>query len=233
MNRRRIGFVLIGAGVIIALLVGVLVFLQASEAEALRQASPKRWVAVAGADIPERTTINADQIKVIQVPDDAVPPSAASFLPDSGMSGEQVEGQKRALVGQISNQFTANHVYRGEVFNKDRLGREALKNNPSFELAPGKVAYAFPIRINGGLPANDRMLIAFLNAVRPGDFIDVYYSSIEAPTPSGSGQDVEQAKFLFTRRIMQNIKVMNIGQFPDATGKAAETPRDERFLTLQ
>ena len=80
MNRRRIGFILIGAGVIIALLVGVLVFLQANEAEQLRQAAPKRWVAVAGGDIPERTTITGDQVKVILMPDDGVPPAAASFL---------------------------------------------------------------------------------------------------------------------------------------------------------
>jgi len=238
MNRRRIGFVLIGAGVIIALFVGVLVFLQASEAESLRQASPKRWVAVAAADVPERSTIGAEQIKVIQVPDDAVPPSAASFLPDSGMPGEQVESEKRNLVGRVSNQFTSGRVYRGEVFNLERLGREALKNNPSFELSPGKVAYAFPIRIAGGNPANDRMLIAFLNAVRAGDFIDVYYSSIEIP-PGLTPQEEERvrggdsAKYLYTRRIMQNIKVMNVGFFPDPTGKAAETPRDERFLTLQ
>jgi Flp pilus assembly protein CpaB len=239
MNRRRIGFVLIGAGVIISLAVGLLVFLQANEAEALRQASPKRWVAVASADIPERSTIGSDQIKIIQIPDDAVPPGSASYLPESGTSDEVIENQKRALLGQISNQFTTSRIYRGEVFNKEKLGREALKNNPSFELAPGKVAYAFPMRINGGNPANDRMLIPFLNAVRPGDFIDVYYSSIEIPL--GLSQQEEEklrnnessAKYLYTRRVMQNIKVMNIGFFPDPTGKAAETPRDERFLTLQ
>lgn len=237
MNRRRIGFVLIGAGVIIALLVGVLVFLQTSEADALRLASPKRWVAVAATDIPERTTITSDQIKLVKVPDDAVPPAAATFLEDGSMSGEVIENQKRAVLNQVANQFTAIRVYRGEVFNKDRLGREALKNSPSFELGQGKVAYAFPIRISGGNPANDRLLIALLNAVRPGDFIDVYYSSIEVP-PGASAQEEERrgealARYLYSRRIMQNLKVMNVGFFPDATGKAAETARDERYLTLQ
>jgi Flp pilus assembly protein CpaB len=223
---------------VVALVVGVLVFLQASEADALRQASPKRWVAVAAADIPERSTISNEQVQVIRVPDDAVPPSAASFLPDSSMTDEQVDTSKRSLINQIANQFTTSRIYRGEVFNKERLGREALKNNPSFELPPGKVAYAFPIKISGGNPQNDRLLVAFLNAVRPGDFIDVYFSSIELP-PNLTQEQEERArggdaiKYLYTRRIMQNVKVMNIGFFPDSTGKAAETPRDERFLTLQ
>src|SRR4051812_1121744 len=140
MNRRRIGFVLIGAGVVIALLVGVLVFVQASEADQLRQASPKRWVAVAASDIPERSTIGADQIKLIKIPDDAVPPAAANFLEDPAVPGDQIERQKQSLVGQISNQFTSARVYRGEVFNRERLGENALKNSPSFELARGKVA---------------------------------------------------------------------------------------------
>jgi Flp pilus assembly protein CpaB len=94
------------------------------------------------------------------------------------------------------------------------------------------------VRVNGGSPQNERLLVGFLNAVRPGDFVDVYYSSLEFPP--GLPPDVEQrereahsANYLFTRRLMQNIKVMNIGFFPDAAGKAAETPRDDRYLTLE
>jgi Flp pilus assembly protein CpaB len=46
-------------------------------------------------------------------------------------------------------------------------------------------------------------------------------------------QRLSEANFLVTRRLMQNIKVANVGLFPDAAGKTPDTPRDERYLTLE
>lgn len=238
MNRRRVGFILIGAGVILALTVGIVVYLEVAESEQLRAAQAKRWVAVASTDIPERTVIAGNQILLVQVPDAAVPPGAASYLPESGTSVEDVEARKQSLTGRIKDQFTPTRIFKGEVINTERLGREAGKNTPSYDLPAGKVAYVFPIRISGGTPPNERLHLAYLNAIRPGDFIDIYFSDIEIPFDAPDALDEKiRSKYpttaLRTRRLMQMIKVLNVGYFSDAAGKGGDTPRDEKFLTFE
>jgi Flp pilus assembly protein CpaB len=243
MNRRRIGVLLIGGGLILAVIVAAVVWLAISDAERLRQDQPKRMVAVAKVDIPERSTIDETQLDIVKLPDQAIPPGSASATIE-GRSEEQARTDIMQQMfapdasGKPRSTFTPVRIFKGEVINKERLGSDALKNTPSFEIPPGKVAYPFPVRVSGGSPTNERILVGFLNAVRPGDFIDVYYSSVELPT--GLTQQEEErlrqnypANYLYTRRLMQNIKVMNVGFFPDAKGTAAETPRDERFLTLE
>jgi len=235
MNRRRVGVFLIAIGIILGLAVAGIVFANVKETEDLRAQQPKRLVAVAAADVPERTTIGAEQVGVARLPENAVPPGSVSQVIDSGADeGKITEDFKN----QLKEQFTPARIYKGEVINKERLGKDALKNTPSFEIAPGKVAYAFPVRVNGGNPANERVLVALLNAVRAGDFVDIYYSTIEvSPNLPKDEAESQRSTFavnnLYTRRILQNIRVMQVGFFPDATGKAGETGKDERFLTLE
>lgn len=237
MDRRRMGIILIGAGMVMALVVALAVYLQTSDAEALRAAQPRNWAVVAAIDIPERSVIEGNQIRLIQLPREAIPPGAANYLPETGVSDVDVEVRKGQLVQHVAGQFTPQRIYPGEVINTERLGKEAGKNTPSYELPTGKVAYVFPIRVLGGSPPNDRLLVAFLNAVRPGDFIDVLYSTLEYPAgmtrEEQDKQRLSEANFLFTRPIMQNVRVINVGLFPDAAGKTAETPRDDRYLTLE
>jgi hypothetical protein len=124
------------------------------------------------------------------------------------------------------------------VINTERLGREAGKNTPSYDLPAGKVAYVFPTRVNGGSPANERLHLAYLNAIRPGDFIDLYFSAVEIPAGLTEAQEerarsVGAANYLRTRRLMQNLKVINVGFFGEGAGRPTDTPRDERFLTFE
>lgn len=237
MNRRRLGFVLIGAGVVIALLVGLLVFLQVRDAEALRTAQPKRYVAVAATDIEERTVIAPNQVIILQVPEGAVPTGTASFLPPDNAPADQVERGRTELLSRVNGQFTPQRIFRGEIINTQRLEVSAGKNTPSYDLQPGKVAFPFPVKLAGGQPAHERVLVGFLNAVRPGDFVDIYYTSTEIPQNLTREQEdrargVDAHMFIFTRRVFQNLRVINVGFFPDATGKVAETGKDERYLTL-
>ena len=237
MNRRRFGFILIGAGVALALAVGIVVYAEISESEQLRASQAKRWVAVASSDIPERTVIAGEQIVLVQVPDAVVPPGVVSYLPESGSSVAEVEERKQNLVGRVKDQFTPSRIFKGEVINTERLGREAGKNTPSYDLPAGKVAYVFPIKLGGGTPPNERIHLAFLNAIRPGDFLDIYFSDLEVPFDlPDAQQDKIRTKFpttaLHTRRLMQMIKVLNVGYFAD-TGRASETPRDDKYLTLE
>jgi Flp pilus assembly protein CpaB len=238
MNRRKVGVILIGAGVILALTVGIVVYMEVSESEQLRAAQAKRWVAVASTDIPERSVIAGEQVILVQVPDAVVPPGAASYLPEGGTSGEEVESRKQGLVGRVRDQFTPTRIFKGEVINTERLGREAGKNTPSYDLPAGKVAYVFPMKVNGGSPATERLHLAYLNAIRPGDFVDIYFSAIEIPPGLTEAQEEKArstaaASYLRTRSMMQNLKVINVGYFAETAGRSSDTPRDERFLTFE
>lgn len=238
MNRRKVGFILIGAGVILALTVGIVVYLEVADSEQLRATQAKRWVAVASMDIPERSVIGGEQVMLVQVPDAVVPPGAASYLPESGISVDDVDARKQNIVGRVRDQFTPTRIFKGEVINTERLGREAGKNTPSYDLPAGKVAFVFPMKVNGGSPANERLQLAFLNAIRPGDFLDIYFTSLEIPR--GLTQDQEErarssdaATYLHTRRMMQQLKVINVGYFPETGGRSSDTPREDRFLTFE
>src|SRR5438067_2506439 len=220
MNRRRVGFILIGAGVVLALTVGIVVYLEVADSETVRAAQAKRWVAVAATDIPERSVIGGEQVMLVQVPDAVVPPGSASFLPESGTSSDDVESRKQGLVGRVRDQFTPTRIFKGEVINTERLGREAGKNTPSYDLPAGKVAYVFPTKVAGGNPANERNNLAFLNAVRAGDFLDIYYSIIEVPSDLPDNLEEKArtkypANFLHTIRMQQGLKVINVGYFSD------------------
>jgi len=148
-----------------------------------------------------------------------------------------VESRKQGIVNRVKDQFTPTRIFKGEVINTERLGREAGKNTPSYDIPSGKVAYVFPIKVNGGSPANERLQLAFLNAVRAGDFLDIYYSALELPAGMTQEQEdrersVHPANYLHTRRMMQSLKVTNVGYFPDAGGRS-DTPREDRYLTFE
>ena len=94
------------------------------------------------------------------------------------------------------------------------------------------------MKVNGGSPANERLNLAFLNAVRPGDFLDIYFTSLEIPqglTPEQEDRARTSfpANYLHTRRMMQSLKVINVGYFPETSGRPNDTPREDRFLTFE
>ena len=64
MNRKRLGFILIGAGIALAFIVGALVYLQVSEANRIKAQLPTRKVIVATEDIPAGSQIQAKQIQL-------------------------------------------------------------------------------------------------------------------------------------------------------------------------
>lgn len=241
MNQRRLGVLLIIAGVALGLVAGIIVYVQVESARSAQANIPRTWVVVAAVPIPERTTINSTQVMLAQLPDSALPAQAIFYRAPEGVSTEAGETEARRLLlqdkGAVVGKFTPGRISKGEVINLERLGEEALKNTPSFVLEPGKVAYAFPVRLTGGQPSNDRLILPFLNAIRPGDRFDIFFSSIEVPLGSSEAEETRASRFptqyLHTRPVMQNIKVLNVGNFPDAAGKIAEVSRDERFLTLE
>ena len=108
MNRKRLGFILMGAGVALAFVVGALVYIQVSEANAIRDQLPKTQVVVATEEIPAGSQIKASQIQLVRVPDQAVPPNAISKVDES-------------VVGKL----TPSVIFKGEVIQAQRIGDHA------------------------------------------------------------------------------------------------------------
>ncbi|HZT08065.1 MAG TPA: Flp pilus assembly protein CpaB [Chloroflexota bacterium] len=233
MNRRRIGVTLIVAGMVLAGAIGFLVYQQASAAEELRAAQPRNFGVVALVDIPERTTILAEQLDVIRVPDEALPPGDAVYRPPQGASDQQIEAGKAAAKAKVVGQLTGQRIYKGEVINTERLGKPAEQAHPALQIPQGKVWYHLPISAGSGGKESSQSLITFLNFVRPGDFIDIYYTTNETPSPGSAAEaanpTVDSLKTLYTRRILQLVKVINVGLFPPGT----PTGRGEQDLTLE
>ncbi|HWP38713.1 MAG TPA: SAF domain-containing protein [Gemmatimonadales bacterium] len=208
MNRRRIGFLFIALGAILSLFVGYFVFQTSAEAEQLRKEKPTRWVAVAAANVPERSTILADQVTLVRMPPEAIPPGAIATPPEQVIDRAQAE---RELLPRVVGQYTPQRIYVGEVYNADRLGRTAPPpappDAPANAIPAGKVWYHFE--------ATQNQLISQLALVRPGDHVDVYYTTTEglAPVPE-TNPTTETLRRLYTRRILQNLKVQNVGPFP-------------------
>src|SRR2546421_3926573 len=133
MNRRRVGLIFIVGGIILAGVIGFLVYLQAADAQALREAQPKNWAVVALIDIPERTNITAEQLDVIRVPDLALPPGDGVYRPPVGASDAQIEVGKAAVKAKVVGQLTGEKIYKGEVINTERLGAPAVQARPALQ----------------------------------------------------------------------------------------------------
>ncbi len=216
MNRKRLGYILIGGGIFLALIVGVTVYLQVAEAERIKASLPKARVVVAVVDIPERSEIAASMVNLKTVPDELVQAGAAAKIED--------------VVGK----FTPNAVVKGEIVNTRRIGPVASKNAPSFKIDKGRVMYVVPASFGGASPSS----IAQVNALRPGDRVDLLYTTVNVP-PGLTPEQREEVRanpipYLQTRIMLQNLRIQEIGSYAadgslipaggDATKSASGTP---------
>ncbi len=199
MQRKRLGFILIGGGVLMALIVGVMVYSQVSEAERVKASLPSARVVIATADIPARTEIAASMVNIRTVPDELVQAGAATKVED--------------VVGK----FTPDAITKGAVLNTQKIGPVAVKNAPSFRIEKGKVMYVMPVSFAGS-----QFSIAQVNALRSGDRVDLLYTTINAP--QGLTQDQRQEvsanpiPYLQTRIMLQNLRIQEIGSYaPDGS----------------
>lgn len=225
MNRKRLGFLLTMFGLVLALFVGALVYLQVAEANQVRQALPKRQVVVATADIPEQTEVSAGTLALVLVPDEAIPPGAATKIED------------------VAGKFTPQRIYRGEVVNLDRLGPASLRNTPSFEIEKGKVMYIFPAQLQTSLGPGGPFSVNSANALRPGDHVDILYSAIVIPQdlPRADREEARQlyaVNYLQTRVVLQNLRVHHVGTFGERPttgggGSGAQTvPPEQKYIAF-
>jgi Flp pilus assembly protein CpaB len=201
VNRKRLGYIFIGGGIFMALIVGVIVYGQVAEAERVKASLPKARVVIATADIPARTEIPAAMVNVRTVPDELVQAGAATKIED--------------VVGQ----FTPNPILKGEVINTSRIGPVSAKNAPSFKIDKGKVMYVMPVDFGG---AGKPFAIAQVNALRAGDRVDLLYSTINVPQGLTADQREEYLAnpipYLQTRIMLQDLRIQEIGTYaPDGS----------------
>jgi len=197
VQRKRLGFILIGGGVLMALIVGVMVYSQVSEAERVKASLPTARVVIATADIPARTEIAASMVNIRTVPDELVQAGAATKIED--------------VVGK----FTPDAVTKGAVINTQKIGPVAVKNAPSFRIEKGKVMYVMPVAFGG-----NQFSIAQVNALRSGDRVDLLYTTINSPSGLTPDQRQEVVSnpipYLQTRIMLQNLRIQEIGTYaPD------------------
>ena len=199
MQRKRLGFLLIGGGLLLALFVGVMVYQQVHEAELVKASLPTARVVIATADIPPRTEIAASMVNVRTVPDELVQAGAATKVED--------------VVGK----FSPDGVTKGAVISTQKIGPVAVKNAPSFRIEKGKVMYVMPVSFAGS-----QFSLAQVNALRSGDRVDLLYTTINAPQGLTPDQRLEVTAdpipYLQTRIMLQDLRIQEIGSYaPDGS----------------
>src|SRR5205814_3324650 len=216
VQRKRLGYILIGGGIIVALFVGVMVYSQVSDAERVKASLPTARVVIATQDIPARSEIAASMVNVRTVPDELVQAGAATKVED--------------VVGK----FSPDAVTKGALINTQKIGPLAVKNAPSFRIEKGKVMYVMPVSFAGS-----QFSLAQVNALRSGDRVDLLYTTINAPQGLTPDQRTEVTAnpipYLQTRIMLQDLRIQEIGSYaadgslvpatgdPNAKGGAAPT----------
>ncbi len=196
MGRLR-GCLWLTAGLVVALLAGVVAFVTLSRATASQQApvegeqgaaGPTVQVVVAARAVTVRAALGSDDLATKEIPVEAVPEGAVSDLEDA--------------LGKV----TLVDLYPGEVILSQRLvdpnvitgdGRYALI------IAEDQVLMAFPA---GDLMSRSRVL-------KPGDQVDLLFTmnlpTDRAPVATGGAAGAEGEE-QFTFNLMQNITIAAI-----------------------
>jgi Flp pilus assembly protein CpaB len=199
VQRKRLGFILIGGGVLVSLIVGIMVYQQVNDAERVKASLPTAKIVIATADIPARTEIAASMVNIQTVPDQLVQAGAATKIED--------------VVGK----FTPDAITKGAVINTQKIGPVAVKNAPSFRIEKGKVMYVMPVAFAGS-----QFSLAQVNALRSGDRVDLLYTTINAPQGMSADQRQEVQSnpipYLQTRIMLQDLRIQEIGSYaPDGS----------------
>ncbi len=210
MKRKRIGIALVVLGALVALGVGVYVYMTAEQAAAVASQIPTQEVVVALDELPERMPVPASAVSITKVPAGMVPASAATKLSD--------------VVGK----YPLTRIYKNEIVIQDKLADSAGKAGPAFALKQGMVAMT--------LPGSD--LLTPTGAVRPGDQVDMLLTLSLPKTAAAGGAQGDQAAAAgasipaVTQTLLQNLEVLQIGAFP-AAGQANSGTAGKGSITFQ
>jgi len=210
MNRKRIGVVLVVVGLLLALGVGVFVYLQAEQAAEIARRTPTVEVVIATADLPERVAIPASSLAITKVPADLLPVEASAKL-------ENVVGK-----------YPLTRIYKNEVLIQSKLADTSGRTGPSFALKEGMVAVAF----SGG------DLLSSTGAIRAGDRVDILLTlPLTRTGATGAQPSAGQAEMAsapipqVTQTLVQNVEVLQVGGFP--SGNQQDAAAAGKGITFQ
>jgi len=221
---RTKGCLWLTAGVLVALLAGVVAYVTlsgaaAQEAPATQAALPTVDVVAAAREVQVRSALVVEDLQIISIPVDAVP-----------------EGALRTI-DQAVGKLTLVDLYPGEIILSARLldpNVVARDGRLALVLAEDQVLMAFPIQD----------LMSRINILKPGDKVDLLFTmtfpveGIEEMTGGGgvvSTSGEEQVTF----NLLQNVSVAAVvgGQrSPDGTTSALQallltvTPQDALII---
>ncbi len=209
MNRKRIGIILIVVGILLAVGVGVFVYLQAEQAAEIAKRTPTVDVVVAMADLPERIAVPATGVALAKLPADLVPVDAITRL------------------DRVVGKYPLTRIYKGEVMIQPKLADSTGKAGPSFTLKEDMVAVT--------LAGSD--LLTGTGAIRPGDRVDLLLT-LPLPRLTNTGQPGQQAQQAatipqVTQTLLQNVEVLRVGPFPVAGANGQETTPTGKGITFQ
>jgi Flp pilus assembly protein CpaB len=230
MNKKQVGSLLIGVGVLMALLVGALAYFQLKSAEEALTQVPTRRVVVATRDVPEQGRIELNSVALASISEEALP------------------ARPIQRVDEAVGKFARQKIYRGDILNEDRVvSLETIRREvsagrpapaPSLVLDRDQVMFVLPSRLTGSFAGQSANLLTAADALRPGDYVDVLVTTLEFPDGMTTEQREEARAnrpwdFLRTRVMFQNLRVHNVGIFagPDAKEQTASRA-DERYLTF-
>ena len=108
--------------------------------------------------------------------------------------------------------FSPDAIPKGAIIDTQRIGLIGEKNAPSFRIEKGKVMYVMPVSFAG-----TQFSIVQVNALRPGDRVDLLYTTINSPQDLTTVQrDAVQANpipYLQTRVMLQDLRIQEIGAY--------------------
>lgn len=203
MKRKRLGVILVVVGALLAIGVGVIVYMQTEQTNEIAKQTPTVEVVVATLELPERVAIPANALAVAKLPADLVPPGAI------------------VKPSEAVGKFPLARMYKNEVVIQSKLADKEGKAGPAFALKEGFVAVT--------LAGSD--LLTPTGAVRTGDKVDILLTLPLPKLPgtaggaqgsgSGSSSQGQQAQAQVTlpqvtQTLLQNVEVLRIGNFPAA-----------------
>jgi Flp pilus assembly protein CpaB len=231
MNKKQMGSILIGVGVLVALIAGGGVWYTVKSTEDKLAQTPTRRVVVATQDIPEQGKVEARMVTLASISEESLPARPITTLD--------------AAIGK----FARGRIYKGDILNQDRVvdlatirqdvsqGRPAPA--PSLVLDNNQVMFVLPARMTGNFWGQGPNLLTATDAIRAGDYVDILVTTLDFPdsiTPEQrtqiKGTDAA-ADYMRTRVLFQNLRVHNVGAFagPDQKDQSG-AKSEERYLTF-
>jgi Flp pilus assembly protein CpaB len=213
MNKKRGGSLLVGMGLVMAIIAGWLAFAQLKAAEQRVEQVPGRRVVVATQDMPAQGRIALQAVTLATISEQSLP--ARPF-------GD---------VGQVVGQFARQPIYKGDILTEDRVisldqvrGGAAgvgAASSPSLVLDKDQVMVVLPAQMTGNFAGQSPNLLTAANAIRAGDYVDVLVTTLELPDGLSREQRDEARSerpwdYLRTRVMFQNLRVYQVGPFAES-----------------